>query len=139
MRYLAIYRTVEKGVPPPPEHMAEMGKLIDEMTKAGVLLATEGCRPSAQGLRVRRSGTKLTVTDGPFVETKEVIGGFALLEVKSREEALAWTKRFLLVAGDGESEVRQLFESGDFSPEERACGAGTHKETLVDAGGQTVV
>ena len=70
MRFLGIYRTVETGAPPRPEHMEEMGKLIEEMTKAGVLLATEGCQPSVQGARVRRSGTKLTVTDGPFTETK---------------------------------------------------------------------
>jgi hypothetical protein len=133
MRFLGIYRTIETGVPPTPEHMAEMGKLIEEMTNAGVLLATEGCQPSAHGARVRRSGATLTVTDGPFAETKEVIGGFALLQAKSKEEAIEWTKRFLKVAGDGESEIRQLFEPCDFSSEEPACGAVTRKEMEREA------
>jgi hypothetical protein len=91
--------------------MAAMGKLIDEMSKAGVLLATEGCLPSSRGARVRISGGKFTVTDGPFSETKEVIGGFALFQVKSKEEAIEWTKRFLKLAGDGESEIREIYEA----------------------------
>lgn len=110
MRFLAIYRTAETGFLRTPEHIAEMGKLIGEMRQAGVLLATEGCQPSAQGTRVRRYGATLSVTDGPFAETKEVIGGFALLQAKSKEEAIEWSKRFLKVAGDGESEIRPLFE-----------------------------
>ena len=128
MRFLAIYRTAETGFPPTPEHMAKMGKLIEEMTKSGALIATEGCQPSAQGARVRRSGATLTVTDGPFVETKEVVGGFALLEAKSKEEAIELTKRFLEVAGDGESEIRPLFEPCNFHPEEAARGVVTPKE-----------
>jgi hypothetical protein len=99
--------------------MAEMGKLIEEMTRAGVLLATEGCQPSSKGARVRYSGGKFTVTDGPFTETKELIAGFALFEVKSKEEAVEWTKRFLRVAGEGESEIRQIFE-GNCAPESTA-------------------
>ena len=91
--------------------MAEMGKLIDEMTKAGVLLSTEGCQPSAKGARVRLSGGKVTVTDGPFTETKELVAGFAMIQVKSKDEAIEWTRRFLRVAGDGESEIRQLNEA----------------------------
>lgn len=114
MRFLAIYRTAETGVPPHPEHIEAMGRLIEEMTAAGVLLATEGCLPSALGARVRRDGDQVTVTDGPFTESKEVVGGFALLQVESRDEAIAWTRRFLAVAGDGESELRQIYEdSGD--------------------------
>lgn len=116
MRFLTIYKTAETGVPPTTEHMAEMGKLIDEMTNAGVLLATEGCLPSAMGARVRRSGGKLTVTDGPFTESKELIAGFALIQAKSKEEAIEWTKRFLQVAGDGESEIRQIFTLDEFGP-----------------------
>jgi hypothetical protein len=77
MRFLAIYRSRETGLPPSSENMAAMGKLIEEMAKAGVLLATEGCLPSSQGARIRLSGGKFTVTDGPFTETKQVIGGFA--------------------------------------------------------------
>jgi hypothetical protein len=95
--------------------MAAMGELIEEMAKAGILLATEGCQPSTKGARVRISGGGFTVTDGPFTETKEVIGGFALFQVKSKEEAIEWTKRFLKLAGDGESEIRQLYEAPAFT------------------------
>ena len=111
MRFLSIYKTVERGVPPSPEHMAEMGQLIEESMKAGVLLATEGCLPSAKGARVRLSGGKLSVTDGPFTESKELIAGFALLQAKSKEEAIQLCKDFLKVAGDGECEIREIFEA----------------------------
>jgi hypothetical protein len=113
MRYLTIFKGAE-GVPPSAEMMTEMGKLIEEMTDAGVLISTEGCLPTAHGARVRRSKGKITVIDGPFTEAKEVIGGFALIQVKSKAEAIQWTKRFLEVAGDGESEVRQIAELDDF-------------------------
>lgn len=117
MRYLGIYRpAAPEGTPPTAEHIAAMGNLIKEMTDAGVLLATEGCQPSAKGARVRYSGGRFTVTDGPFTETKELIAGFALFQVESKDEAIAWTKRFLEVAGDGESEIRELHE-GDCGPE----------------------
>jgi hypothetical protein len=105
----------EECVAPSQAEMAEMGKLIEEMTKDGSLLSTEGCQPSAKGARIRLSGGKLTVIDGPFVETKELIGGFAIIEAKSKEEAIELTKRFLKVAGDGESEIRQLHEASDFT------------------------
>ena len=108
MRFLSIYKTVETNELPTPEHIAEMGRLMAEMMAAGKLIATEGCLPSATGARVRRAGVKVTVTDGPFTESKELIAGFALLEASSKEEALALTKRFLAVAGDGECEVRQI-------------------------------
>jgi hypothetical protein len=114
MRFLSIYKSVEKGVPPTAEEMAKMGKLVEEFMKAGVLLSTEGCQPSAKGMRVRKSGAKLTVTDGPFTESKEVIGGFALMEAKSKEEMIELTKRFLNVAGDGECEIRLLYGPSDF-------------------------
>lgn len=116
MRFLTVYKTAETGLPPTPDEMDKMGKLIEEMTTAGVLLTTEGCLPSAMGARVRISGGELTVTDGPFTESKELIGGFALLEVRSKEEAIEWTKRFLRVAGDGESEIRQLHEVPAVAP-----------------------
>ncbi len=115
MRFLSIYRTKETNEPPSPQRMAEMGQLIEEMTKAGALLATEGCLPSSLGARVRRTGEKLTVTDGPFTEAKEVIGGFALLQAKSKVEAIELTKRFLKAAGDGECELRQVYEATDFA------------------------
>jgi len=88
-----------------------MGKLIEDGMKAGYLLAVEGCMPSATGARVRFSGGKVTVTDGPFAESKEVIGGLALLQANSKEEAIELVKQFLHVAGDGECELRQLFEA----------------------------
>lgn len=111
MRYLAVFRSPETGKPPTEKEMTEMGALIGEMTNAGVLLATEGCLPSAKGFRVRRAGDSITVKDGPFTEAKEVIGGFALFQCKTKEEAVEWTRRFLRVAGDGESEVRLLHEA----------------------------
>jgi hypothetical protein len=118
MRYLAIYRSAQpEGTPPTVETMTKMGGLIEEMTKAGILLSTEGCLPSAFGVRVRKSGGRITVTDGPFAESKEIVGGFALFQVSSKEEAIEWTRRFLEIAGDGESEIRQLASPGDFGPE----------------------
>ncbi len=118
MRFLCLYKSSKpEGTPTSPQEMAAMGQLIEEMTKAGVLLATEGCLPSSKGARVRLSGGKISVTDGPFTETKEIIGGFALIQVASKEEAIEWTERFLAVAGDGESEIRQVWEASDFENE----------------------
>src|SRR5262245_40190365 len=117
MRFLSIYKSVETGRPPSMEEMTRMGKLIEEWTKSGALLGTEGCLPSAKGARIRRSGEKLTVIDGPFSETKEVVGGFALLQAKSKEEAIEMVKVFLKVVGDGECEIRQLYEPSDPGPE----------------------
>jgi hypothetical protein len=91
--------------------MAEMGKLIEESMRSGVLLATEGCLPSALGARVRLSGGNVTVTDGPFSEAKELIGGFALIQAGSKQEAIEYVKDFLKVAGDGETEIRQVYEA----------------------------
>jgi hypothetical protein len=91
--------------------MTKMGRLIEEGMKAGVLLAVEGCMPSATGARVRLSDGRLTVSDGPFTESKEVIGGFALLQASSKEEALEVVKQFLHAAGDGECELRQVYEA----------------------------
>jgi hypothetical protein len=113
MRFLCVYRA-EEGTAPTPENMAAMGALIEEMAKAGVLLSTEGCLPSAKGARVRLGAGKFTVTDGPFTEAKELIGGFAIIQTKSKDEAIRWTKRFLTVAGDGESEIRELYEAPAF-------------------------
>ena len=110
MRFLSIYKAVERGVPPSQEEMTKMGKLVEEGMKAGWLLATEGCLPSALGARVRFSGGKLTVTDGPFAEAKELVGGFAILQTNSKEEAIELAKQFLPVAGEGECELRQLYE-----------------------------
>jgi hypothetical protein len=88
-----------------------MTKLIEEMSQKGVLVSTEGCLPTTNGARVRYADGKLTVTDGPFTETKEQIGGFALLQANSLKDAVESTKTFLKVAGGGECEVRQLYEA----------------------------
>src|SRR5919197_626282 len=105
MRFLCIYKPSKKeGTPPTQQEMAAIGKLIEDMTKSGVLVATEGCLPSALGARVRFAGGKFSVTDGPFTEAKEIIGGFAVIDVKSKQEAIEHTKTFLKIAGDGESE-----------------------------------
>ena len=87
-----------------------MGKLIEEAFNEGWLLSTEGCLPSALGARVRMTDGKFAVTDGPFAEAKEVVGGFAIIKAASKQEAVELTKRFLKVAGNGETEIRQLYE-----------------------------
>ncbi|CAL9459412.1 transcriptional regulator [Streptomyces sp. DH-12] len=99
-RYLSLIRIDENDSPeggPSPELMRRMGELIEEMTKNGVLLDTAGLAPTAQGSRVHYEGGRLSVTDGPFTETKEVVGGYALLQAKDKAEAIEWTKRFLKV------------------------------------------
>jgi hypothetical protein len=112
MRFLSMIRINERsGQKPSAKLMADMGKLIDEMTRSGALVNTAGLRPTAEGVRVRLSGGKMRVTDGPFTEAKEVIGGYAILEAKSKDEAIELTKRFLKIHGDEwelECEVRQL-------------------------------
>src|SRR6266403_209924 len=112
MKFLSIYKTAERGIPPTQEEMANMGKLIEKSMKAGTLVATEGCLPSALGARVRKANGNVSVTDGPFTESKEVVGGFAILEAKSKEHAIELAREFLQVAGDGECELRQIYEGG---------------------------
>ncbi|HEX6772061.1 MAG TPA: YciI family protein [Acidobacteriaceae bacterium] len=111
MRFLSIYKSVERNTPPTQEEMAAMGKLIEEGMKKGWLLATEGCLPSSLGARVRKSSAKISVTDGPFTESTEVVGGFAILKADSKEEAIQLAKDFLKHVGDGECELRQLYEA----------------------------
>jgi hypothetical protein len=112
MRFLSMIRIDENsGQVPSEELMQAMGKLIDEMTREGVLIRTAGLRPTAEGVRVRLRRGRLSAVDGPFVETKEVIGGFAILEAGSRQQAIELTERFLRIHGDTwdiECEVRQL-------------------------------
>jgi len=110
MKFLSVFKTKETGLPPTQQEMDTMGKLIEEGMKAGWLLTVEGCMPSATGARVRKTGSKTVVTDGPFVETKELIGGLAILQANSKEHAIELTKYFLGHAADGECELRQLFE-----------------------------
>jgi hypothetical protein len=121
MKFLSIYKTVERSEPPSAEEMARMGQLIEKSMKQGTLVATEGCLPSALGARVRRDGTKVTVTDGPFTEAKEVVGGFAILEATSKAHAIELAKEFLEVAGEGECEIRQIFDGAGVAPTEAAC------------------
>ena len=111
MRYLSIYKSPERNTPPSQEEMDGMGRYIVESIKKGVLISTEGCLPSALGARVRRENGKVTVTDGPFTETKEVVGGFAILEATSKAHALELAKEFLAFVGEGECEIRQLYEA----------------------------
>jgi hypothetical protein len=122
MKFLSIYQTVERTVPPSQEEMARMGKLVEEGMKAGWLLGTEGCLPSALGARVRFSNGKLTVTDGPFTESKEVVGGFAILQANSKAEAVQLARDFLQVAGEGECEIRQIFEA-NCAPAQKAANS----------------
>ena len=128
MRFMAILKANEQseaGVLPDKKLVEDMGKFNEEMSKAGVLLAADGLQASSKGARVRFSGSKRTVTDGPFAETKELIAGFWMLQVKSKEEAIEWIKRAprCFPTGDYEIEIRQLFEVEDFgdmfTPEER--------------------
>ena len=111
MRFLSIYKHAETNVPPSPEMMATMGALIVRSLAAGELVATEGCLPSALGARVRRDNGRVTVTDGPFTEAKELIAGFAILNADSKAHAIEIAKQFLEVVGGGECELRQIFES----------------------------
>jgi hypothetical protein len=116
-RYLSIVRVDETTAPaegPSPELMQRMGELIEEITKAGVMLDTAGLTPAAQGTRVRWEGGNLSVTDGPFTESKEVIGGYALMQCKDRAEAVEWAKRFVKVHEEYWTitcEVREIAEA----------------------------
>jgi hypothetical protein len=102
----------EAGVLPTEQELAEMGKFNEELVKAGIMLAGEGLQASSHGARVRFSGSKPTVSDGPFAETKELVAGFWIWQVRSKEEALEWAKR--IPFREGEVEIRQVFEAEDF-------------------------
>ena len=117
MGLLKADKESEAGVPPTRELMAEMGTFIEEIMNAGVLVATDGLQPSSKGARVKVSEGKVTVIDGPFTESKELVASYALLEVKSMAEAIEWTTRFLKVLGGGQCELRPIFEATDFPPE----------------------
>jgi hypothetical protein len=123
----------EAGVMPEEPLLAEMAKYHEELAKAGALLDGSGLQPSSKGWRIEYSGEKRRFVDGPFAETKELVAGYTLIQVDSREEAIEWTKRFpnpAVDGGEGEIEVRQLFELDDFAPGEavdrfRDMGVGT--------------
>jgi hypothetical protein len=111
MRFLSIYKNVESNEPPTAKHIADMEELIQKHMRTGALLATEGCLPTTLGSKVRREGNQVTVTDGPFTESKEVVGGFAILQAKSKAEAIELAREFLQVVGEGECEIRQIYEA----------------------------
>ena len=125
MRFMILLKAdknTEAGVLPDEKALATMGAFLEEGVKAGVLLSGEGLQPSSKGARVRFSGSKRMVTDGPFAETKELIAGYAILQFTSKAEAIEWTKRFVQVdaplrlGGESECEIRPLFEFEDFGP-----------------------
>jgi hypothetical protein len=122
MRFMILRKAdaqTEAGAMPTTELLAAMGKYMEEMGKAGILRGGEGLHPSSKGVRIRFQGGKPSVIDGPFAETKELVAGYALIEVKSREEAIEWLTKWPAIDGGGnvELEVRQLFEAEDFGPE----------------------
>lgn len=138
MRFMIIVKATkdsEAGVMPEEKMLAAMARYHEELVKAGVLLDASGLKPSSKGWRVRYSGSKRTVIDGPFTEGKELIAGYTMIQVKSREEAIEWSRRFPNPVGEGmeaEVEVRPLFELDDFAPSEsverfREMGIGERK------------
>ena len=133
MRFMMIVKHSEKQGPPPKALMDAIAKVAEEATQAGTMLGNGGLAPTAQGARVRVSGGKVTVTDGPFIETKEIIGGYAQFELKSKEEAIESAVRFMELhrqhwpGWEGETEVRQMFGPEDFPCQE------TRQETPVSA------
>ena len=133
MKFMMIVKHAEKQGPPPKELMDAIAILAQEEVKAGTMLGNGGLGPTAQGARVRLSGGAVTVTDGPFIEAKEVIGGYAQFELKSKEEAVESAVRFMELhkkywpGWEGETEVRQMFEPEDFA---RCSRAVTEQETV---------
>jgi hypothetical protein len=122
MKFMVIVKgnaDTEAGVMPSEQLFADMGRFNEELVKAGVLLAGEGLHPTSKGARIRFNGDKRTVVDGPFTESKEIVAGFWIIEVSSKEEAIEWMKRCPNPHEEGESEVeiRQIFSAEDFGPE----------------------
>ena len=118
MRFMVIVKASpesERGVLPTEQELAEMGNFNEELVQAGIMLAGEGLQDSSKGVRIQFDGSKRTVIDGPFAETKELVAGFWIWQVKDRDEAIAWAKR--IPFQEGEVEIRQVFESDDFGDE----------------------
>ena len=133
MRIMGLLRAdtgSEAGAPPNPDLIARMGTFMEEVTRAGVVLAADGLHPSSRGKRVRRSNGKVTVIDGPFTESKELIASYALYQVDSWEDAVYWTTRFLEVLGEGECELRPIFEPADFSEDVFSREARAQEEEM---------
>jgi hypothetical protein len=143
MRFMLMVkanRDTEAGVMPSEQLLAEMGRFNEEMAKAGVMLAGEGLQPSSKGARIHFKGKERTVVDGPFAETKELIAGFWIINVKSKQEAIEWVKRCPNPTGDeSQIEIRQIFEAEDFgaefTPELRAQEERIRAEAARHAGG----
>ena len=132
MRFMLIVKAnndSEAGILPSEKELAEMGKFNDEMIKAGVMLAGDGLQASSKGARVRFTGGKPTVTDGPFAEAKELIAGFWIIQAKSKAEAVEWARRVPFV--DGEVEVRQVFELEDFGQSDAIDLHAKHRDQLA--------
>ncbi|HEX5140042.1 MAG TPA: YciI family protein [Dehalococcoidia bacterium] len=142
MRFLGLLRAdaeSEAGAMPTKELMERMGTFMEEVAAAGVLEATDGLKPSSEGKRVKLENGDLTVTDGPFTESKELVASYAIFNVASMDEAVHWTQRFLEVLGTGECELRPIFDPSDFppelfSPEEQAKEAAWREEMERKAG-----
>jgi len=141
MRILGLLKAdkdSEAGAPPSRELMERMGTFVEEITKAGVMLASHGLQPTSKGKRVRLAKGKMTVIDGPITESKELIASYALFQVDSMDEAIKWTTRFLEVLGEGECELRPIYEASDFpadvfSPEQAAHEDAVRREMLKNA------
>jgi len=120
MRFMVIVKATpeseKEGALPDPKLMADMGKFNEELIKAGIVLAMDGLQPSSKGARVKRANGEVTVTDGPFTEAKELIGGYAIFQLQSKAEAIQLSERFLKVAGDGEVEIRQMTDQPGYPP-----------------------
>jgi hypothetical protein len=119
MRFIGLLKAdahSEAGAPPSPELLARMGTFIEEISAAGVMIASDGLQPSSKGVRVRLSDGEFLVTDGPFTETKELVASYALFQVPAMADAIHWTKRFLEVLGQGECEIRPIIQAEDFGP-----------------------
>ena len=135
MRFLCLYKPAnveeaERMAPPSAEEMERMGRYIEEQLRSGSLLASEGCAPTALGAKVRLEKDKVTVVDGPFTEAKEIVAGLAIIEAKSKQEAILQAKDFMKIAGDGEVEIRQLYERAETN-----CPSGGVLETVQGARG----
>lgn len=117
MQFVMLYRPVAgDGGGPSPECAEKVGALVEEMQRKGVLLAVGGCMPSAHGAKARLSDGRFSVTDGPFTESKEIVAGFTLIQAASNAGAADWARRFMELAGDGEIEIRPLFDMGHTAP-----------------------
>jgi hypothetical protein len=116
MKFLMTYEQAPTAAPPTPEKMAAIGSFTQQMLKSGILVMTGGLQRPTKGTRIKMAAGDFTVTDGPYAETKELIDGFALVQVQSKQEALDVARRFMAIAGDGQGEILQVFDQGEAPP-----------------------